>query len=223
MTFEAGKHDIEEWLTLEEEGMLAKVCNVIDEDGLLIGHYKTRISMLPIGVLSPIGKPSLSAASLFRSFTYDVDGNVVASLPQIKEWTQACEDAAQGSIPNEPPNTGLPAGLKVAVSEYQYGLAQSVPAGASVIVAQKQLLPDEAIYLRHVSISGENRSRFRVDVNGSPLQSKRLWWMHFNDDFWFNTADGGILYNNEELIRIVVTNGGDDVADFETSIGFVLK
>jgi len=225
MAFDPRQHDIEEWLRLEDSNLLQKVCNILDVDGYLVGQYKTRVYIVPVGNQIPNNTYQLSvtAPSLFRSFNYDDEGNAIASLPEIREWTQACEDLAQGADPGDNPIVGVPAGLKVANATYDYGLASSVPAGASVVVVSKQLLPGEAIYLRHVPISGDNRARFRVDVNGSPKQGKRLWWMAFNDDFWFNTANGGILYKDEELIRIVVTNLGVDVADFESSIGYVIK
>ena len=210
---------------MEVEGVMQKECNIFDEDGLLIEQYKTRVQTVPKGSIIPfsIGKIAGEAAALYRFFTYDDEGNKVGSVPRIREWTQVCEDAATGTIPPEGPVGGVPAGLKIANSEYEYSIANLVPAGATVTLATKTLLLDESIYLRHIQISGENRSRFIVDIDGSPKQSKRLWWMKFNDDFWFNTANGGILYQDEEIINVVVTNDGPDPATFEASIGFVTK
>lgn len=180
---------------------------------------------MPVGVHIPFsrGQQSVEAPSVYRFFTYDDEGNMIGSVPRIREWTQDCEDAATGGLPAPGDPGGVPAGLKIAKCEYDYGNVFSVPAGASVVVASKTLSAGEAIYLRHVAFSGENVSKWRVDISGSPKQSKRLWWTKFNDDFWFNTANGGILYENEEVINVVVTNDGDDVADFEASIGFVIK
>jgi len=226
MAFNSNKYSIEEWLTLEDSNLLQKICNVYDNDGFVIEQYKTRIVIVPVGSAIPESGHQISTAapSLYRSYNYDDEGNQIASLPEIKEWTQYCENVAQGANPNNPVDgIGLPSGLKVANCTYEYSEASSVPAAATVTVLTKTLLPDEAIYLRHLPFSGENRGKFQVLVNGSPLQTKRTWWTKWDGDFWFNTANGGILYNNEETIEIRVTNLGIGVADFESSIGFVAK
>lgn len=225
MAFDPRQHDIEEWLRLEDRNLLQKVCNILDVDGLLIGQYKTRVYIVPVNNPIPGNESQLSvtAPSLFRSFNYDDEGNAIASLPEIREWDQACEDLAQGADPGDNPIVGIPAGLKVANATYEYSEVSSVPALATVAVFTKTLLPDEAIYLRHVPFGGENRGKFQVLVNGSPLQTKRSWWTRWDGDFWFNTANGGILYDNEQLIEVRVTNLGVGPADFEASLGYVIK
>lgn len=225
MTFKRADHDIEEWLSLEDSNLLQKICNLTDEDGNVVEQYKTRVFIVPVGSYIPTlpNAISKSAPALYRSFNYDDEGNRVASLPDIREWTSYCESIVQGADPAEIPSTGIPSGLKVARSFYDYDESLSVPAAATVALVSKTLLPDEAIYLRHSHFSGENIGKFQVLVNGSPLQTKRTWWTKFDGDFWFNTANGGILYDNEEVIEIKVTNLGVGVADFEASIGFTVK
>lgn len=229
--FEPDKHDIEEWLRLEEQNLLRKVCNLY-VGGILTEQYKTRIRIVPFGnpILIGSGRGKVfpnqsSAASLYRSFSYDINGKLVGSVPEMREWTQACEDIANGGsdeIPL-PPGIGIPLGLQVAASKYEADNINALIGGGVATVISKQLLPDEAIYLRHVVASGNNQAKFQVKVDGSPLQTKRTWFGDFDKDFWFNTANGGILYENEELITLEATNCSDDDGDFEGSIGFVVK
>ena len=206
--------------------MLQKVCNILDQDGLLAAQYKTRVTIVPVG--SPIPgrghQLSTSAPALYRSFNYDDEGNLVASLPEIREWTQYCEDIAQGAQPDDPllPG-GVPAGLKVAKSTYEYDEILSVASGATETIFQKVLAPEEALYLRHVIAGGANIGRYQVVIDNVPIQTKRTWWTKFDTDFWFNTANGGILFEDGETIEIKVTNCGDGFADFESSVGYVLK
>lgn len=227
MAFKQEEYNIEDWLTLEDKNHLRKVCNIFDEEGFLVEQYKTRVFIVPVG--NPIpwlrsGQLSKSAPSLYRSFNYDDEGNVVGSVPEVREWTQACEDAATGGIVDDPENpTGVPAGLKVANSVYIPGEALAVVEDTTATIVSKVLLPDEAIYLRHAMVSGENQAKFQVLVNGTAIGTKRTWFGNFNEDFWFSTANGGILYQNEETIEIKVLNCGDDEADFDGSLGYVVK
>jgi len=226
-TFTAFNADIEKWLELENNNLLQKICNIFDDEGHLVEQYKTRVNTVPIGNRSKVNPNIVQtspAPSLYRFFNYDDEGNVVASVPEIREWTQDCEDVAQGADPDDPLNPGgVPAGLKVAKSTYLFSQANNLAAGANTTVISKTLAPGEALYVRHIAISGENRSRFVVKVNNVELQTKRLWWTHWNDDFWFNTANGGILFENEETIQVFVYNDGPEAANFEASIGYVVK
>jgi hypothetical protein len=228
LAFDPRKHDLEEFLRLENGGLLQKVCNVVDVDGYLVEQYKTRVVVVPIGYPIPNKghQLSTSAPALYRSFNYDDEGNIIASLPEIREWDETCEALAQGADPDDPgfPDGGVPAGLKVAKSTYEHSEANAVAQGNTVTVATKTLAPDEAIYLRHVMYFGENRARFQVYVNGAKLSPpKYSTWTSWGGDFWFNTANGGILYEGEETIEVKVTNVGEGTANFEASIGFVVK
>lgn len=229
MAFRPELHDLEKWLVLENENLLQKVCNIFDDDGILVEQYKTRVTIVPVGFQVPHGQSkgiihttNSPNPSLYRSFNLDDEGNLIGSVPQIREWTQACESAATGGglDPETPVGTG---GLKIARSDYVAGVASSLVAGTTGVIISKQLLLDEAIYLRHVPVSGENQAKFQVLVDGSPIQTKRTWFGDFNADMWFNTANGGILFEDEELIQVQVLNCGDEDADFEGSIGFVVK
>lgn len=202
---------------MESEGLLQKVCNILDDDGLLVEQYKTRVLVTPVGTRQQDGRLSVSAPSLWRRFTYDDAGNRVAEVPEVREWTQACEDAAQGSFPDDGDNV-----INIAKSavKYEYAEAASVPIGSTVTLYSKQLLPDEYLFLRHVSVGGDCIAKFQVVVNGTPIATKRTWWTRWDTDFWFNTSNGGIIYQNEELIQVVATNQSiDEMANFEVSVG----
>jgi len=220
LAFKRENYDIETWLRLENEGLLQKECNLFDEDGLLVQQFKARINTRPVGnaLFNAGGQISIAAPSLYRSFTYDDGGNALASLPDVKEWTQACEDAAQGSLPS-----GGDGAINVSKSSttYLYGEVSSVPVGNSVSVYTKQLLPDEFIYFRHVMVGGDCIAKFQVLVNGQPIATKRTWWTKWDTDFWFNTSNGGIIFQSEELIEVRATNLGENLANFEASIGIV--
>lgn len=220
MAFNPTKYDIEVWLRMETEGLLQKECNVFDDDGLLVQQFRTRVGVKPVGqpLYNAGGQISISAPALWRSFTYDEAGNRVANLPQMREWTQACEDAAQGFYPDD---GDAVINISKSSVKYEYGEVSSVPIGATVAVVSKQLVPDEYLFLRHVFAGGDCIAKFQVLVDGVPIGTKRTWWTKWDTDFWFNTSNGGIIYQNEELIEVRVTNFGEHLGDFEASIGIV--
>lgn len=225
MPFLAREYDIEDWLEAEDNNLLQKVCNIFDDDGFLVARYKTRVNIVPVGNYAPNRGHQVStvAPSLFRAFSYDDEGGLIASIPEMREWTQDCEDAAQGALPGDPGNTGVPAGLKVAKSLYDKGSAAVAQAATEVIVS-KTLALDESIYLRHAQFDGPNRALYRVKVDGVDIGgTKRTWWGRFSDDSWFSTADGGILYEDEEVITIEATNKGKTLETFNCAIGYVIK
>lgn len=98
MTFTPRQYDIESWLELEKENLLQKICNTYDGNGIIDGQYKTRISIVPDGKYYR-GVKSISPASLFRSFSVDDGGVTRTSPPEMREWTQACEDNKVGVAP----------------------------------------------------------------------------------------------------------------------------
>jgi hypothetical protein len=220
LAFDATRYDIETWLTLENDGLLQKECDVYTAEGLLAEQYKTRVKVKPVGqtIYNSGGKLSVAAPALWRSFTYDEAGNKLASLPEMREWTQACEDAAQGVVPDDGDSI---VNISKSATQYEAFDVSSVPIGTTVSLATKQLQPDEYLFLRHVMVSGDCIAKFQVVIDGSVLATKRTWWTKWNEDFWFNSSNGGIIYQNEELIEVRVTNLGEYLGDFEASIGIV--
>lgn len=220
MAFDATRYDIETWLTLENNGLLQKECDVYTAEGLLAEQYKTRVLVKPVGqtIYNSGGKLSVAAPALWRSFTYDEAGNRLASLPEMREWTQACEDAANGSPVDD--NEVVVNISKSSVS-YEPASVSSLAIGSTATLYSRQIQPDENRYLRHIMVSGDNRAKFQLFIDGVLLATKRTWWSNWNEDFWFNTANGGIIYRNEELIELRVTNFGSSAGEFEASIGMV--
>jgi hypothetical protein len=219
---------IEDWLELERNNFLQKVCSIFNEDGLLVGQYKTRLTVFPSGTVikqgAGSGKLMANSPSLYRSFSYDGNGNQIASLPAIREWKQACEDAANGGIIDPEDPVGVPSGLVVASTEYDRGSVSSVPIEATVTIFTKTLAVDEEIYFRHAIFSGCWPASFQVFVDGQQVGvTKYLTWLKYDNEIWFDSANGGILYDNEEVIEIKVKNYGEDLGDFEASIGYVVK
>lgn len=102
MAFNPNQFNVEQWLELENENLLQKVCSVYDEDGVLSEQYKTRVTIFPVGTVYR-GETSRFAPALYRSFSYDSRGNPVGSVPEMREWTQECEDQSGG-------DAGLPTG-----------------------------------------------------------------------------------------------------------------
>lgn len=228
MAFDPAKYKIEEWLESENANLLQKYCNIFDDDGLLVGQYKTRVHIVPAGTPYLIGdsrgKLSGNAPALYRSFTYDDEGNQIASVPQIAEWTQACEDAANGGIIDPELPGGVPAGLKIAASDYERGSVSSLAIEATATIFTKTLALGESLYLRHAIFSGCWPASFQVFVDGQQIGvTKYLTWLKYDNEIWFDTANGGILYNNQEVIEIKVKNYGEGLGDFEASLGYVLQ
>lgn len=227
MPFKPTDFNIEDWLTLEDNNHLQKVCNIFDNDGFLVEQYKTRVFVVPVGKPIPwlkSGAVSISAPSLYRSFNYDDEGNVVGSVPEIREWTQACEDISNGGILDPEIPSGVPAGLRIASTNYIRGSVSSIPIDATDTILTKTLAVGEELYLRHVIFSGCWPASFQVFVNGQQIGvTKYLTWLKYDNEIWFDSANGGILYSNEELIEIKVRNYGEGLGDFESSLGYVLK
>ena len=212
---------------METDGLLQKECNLFDEDGYIIEQYKTRVFTMPEGWTIPYsgGKQSVSAPALWRSFTYDDEGNRVASLPRMREWSDACEDAAQGSLPDDGDIIpGIPAGLKIASSTYIHNEVTNIPNnGVDQIVVSYTVPIGEKAYLRHVPVDGDNRAKWKVLKDGVELQKKSTWWTRFSNDLWFNTANGGIICLEGEIIEVKVNNIGDGPSSFNASIGIVVE
>lgn len=85
MVFDARKFQIERWFTLEDENILRKTSYSYDSSMRIIEEYKTRVNIKPGG------------PSLYRSFTYDVDGKAIGGTPEIREWTTIQENNQSSS------------------------------------------------------------------------------------------------------------------------------
>jgi hypothetical protein len=100
MAFDPSKYDIQKWLDQETRRTLQKICNILDSEGRLVEEYKTRVDILPKGSTDPKSGNIFQAygPALYRTYTWDADGNVVSSVPVMAEWTQACEDGKEGLL-----------------------------------------------------------------------------------------------------------------------------
>lgn len=222
MAINPNNYDLEEWLRLEDENILQKQCNIFDVDGYLVAQFKTRVFIYPEG--TQIGtKLSPAAPALYRTFTYDDEGNAVASVPRIAEWSQACEDAAQGGSPYDPlAPIGVPAGLKVAKTTYIYDEEMLVPYNLETTVISYTVPAEESVYLRDVTGSGDNKGTYSVLIDGAKIKTKRSWWCDFNVEFEFSSANGGILVEGGSTIALKVINDSKEAVTFDGSIGYVL-
>jgi len=151
MAFNPDKYDIELWLKHEDENILQKLCNTYDGNGVINGQYKTRISVVPVGKYYN-GRRSITPPCLFRAFNVDAEGTVTTSPPEMREWTQACEDQKIGIIPgssilpddgtfNTPTIGDIPSGSDYMLAEYPSGTVETFkyynggPTGALLITA----------------------------------------------------------------------------------------
>lgn len=229
MVFDRYRHDIERWLEIEEQNLLQKVCKIIDTEGRLVGEYKTRVTIVPVGVAIPYGaskgRPKTGQApSLFRSFTYDDDGNQIASLPEIREWTQACEDAAQGANPDPVDPIDAPLGAVLVNSHCIPGAGINNLAIGSETLLQSHTIPaDEIHYIRNIRGSGEAIGQFILYIDSNPVEIKRSGWHNWNVDFDYRTANGGKCLTEGQVIELKVINCGCDVADFDSTFIVVRK
>ena len=223
MAFNPLKFDINEWLILENTNILAKVCNVYYAEGLLTERYRTRLHIVPVGEQNFEGNVINSAPSLFRAFSYDEAGNQLASIPEMREWSQACEDAAIGILPGFDPSTGIPIGLKVAKITNTYGEQTGVASGAEVTLASLTVPVDRKVFVRSALGQGDNRGLYTVYIDAVPEGQKRGWWTNaFNMDMDFSSANGGIEVDAGILIELKVRNDGPAGADFSGAIQTVL-
>jgi hypothetical protein len=223
MAFRPDSYNIEDWIRLEADGILQKICNIFDDDGYLVEQYKTRVFIKPVGIVveDGTGRLSTSAPSLYRSFSYDEDDNQIASLPSIKEWTQDCEDAAQGFVPGSPPTGGVPSGLKIAATVYAYNSVLLSPMQTNITIITHTVPTGEKAYLRHVPVSGQNKAKYTVYINESIVQVKRTYYTEYNEDFRFDTSNGGILLVADDVVTVKVDNNSNSSANFNASIGIV--
>jgi len=75
MTTRTNNASLKSWLSLENDGLLAKQSYTYDGSSRIIEEYKTRIDV------------KVGGSSLYRSYTYDTNGKPVGGTPTIKEWT----------------------------------------------------------------------------------------------------------------------------------------
>jgi hypothetical protein len=227
MAFNPDKYFIEDWLQIEETNLLQKICNIIDTEGRLVGQYKTRLVIVPVGVAIPHGaskgRPSIiQAPSLFRSFTYDDDGNQVASLPSMREWTQACEDAAQGANPDPVDPIGVPFGMNIAYSEC-VKVSDSIPYNIETSVGIYTVPVGEQNYLRYTHVSSCNRGIYKLYIDGVLAMTKYTSWTQYNETFDFSTANGGKLLVAGQDLELKVINISMSLEEFEGVFVIVRK
>lgn len=222
MAFNRKDYDLEEWLASENANFLQKVCNIFDTDGKLVEQYKTRYYIVPVGKYNYFGKLSISAPSLYRAFSYDDEGSMIASIPEIREWTQACEDAAQGALPPIGDPAGVPAGLKVASSSFFANETSSVPANVETVIQTYTVNNEDGEYLRSVNVTSENRSLVTVKHNSNILMRKRTYFTDFNIEFNFGTANGGIYLNDGDVVEVTAIHYNINSPDtYSSTVGVV--
>lgn len=222
MAFSAAKYHTEDWLISENNNLLQKTCSIYDAEGFLVEEYKTRVAVFPIGTLSKQNRLTLDAASLYRSFNYDSEGNQIAGLPEIREWTQACEDIAQGGGPGAGPGPGAGgANLEKAQVKNVYDEDLIVAGGATVTLVSYTVPAGEAIYLRYMSGFGDNVAKYTAKIDGSPIQKKSGNYLNLNADLWFNSANGGILCTEGQVVLLEVNNVRPTTSPYYGSIQYV--
>ena len=220
MGFDARQFNTEEWLEHEVRNYLQKVCRIYDNDGFLVEEYKTRVTIFPVGTIVA-GQASVTAPALYRSFNYDDDGNQIAGLPEMREWTQACEDIAQGGGPGAGPGPGTGgASSKIEVKNV-YDEDLVVAGGATVVLATYTVPAGESIYLRYMSGYGDNVARYTAKIDGNIQQRKSGNYLNLNVDLWFNSGDGGILCTEGQVVTLEVTNLRPTTAPYFGSIQYV--
>lgn len=173
---------------------------------------------MPVGNTIPHGagrgRVSGNAPSLFRSFTYDDEGNQIASLPSVKEWTQACEDAAQGTGPAPEDPIDIPFGVQV-VSSSCFKVEDNITAGPETSIGTYTVPLEQIDYLRYVHVSSCNRGVYKLYIDNVHIMTRRTTWTRFNETFDLSTANGGKKLLAEQVVDIRVINIGSVAEDFE--------
>lgn len=78
-------------------------------------------------------------------------------------------------------------------------------------------------YLEIAEVSGENRASYSVLIDSSVVAKKRTYFTKYNTDFSFDSDQaGGLKAVAGEVVKIDVTNNGDEVGDFDGRIMGVL-
>jgi len=222
MAFDPREFDVERWMKLENENLLQKVCSVYDDEGRLVEQYKTRVSVAPIGQIGQfLTFASTSAPSLYRAYWYDEKGAMIARIPYMREWTQACEDAATGGvlIPGDP--SILPHGLVAAPTLIHYEEDLAVPVTTTTKVLSYTVPANEKSYARNIRVSGDNRAVYTIFKNAVKIREIRTWWTSFDAETQFDSADGGLLLEETDSIEVFVYNYGSDPVRFSASLSFV--
>ena len=223
MAFDRRNFNIEEWLSLENEGLLEKICSVYDGAGRIVEQRKTRINIVPIGSPDAKGIKSLSAPSLSRKFIYDGAGGVRTTVPEMVEWSQACEDIAQGTDPSYPPiDEGAPINLPIVKTSHVSDEQLLVPYNIETTVVSYTVPVSGNIYLRDVIGSGDNKGTYKVYVDGVLKKTKRTWWGDFNAEFSFASSNGGAFIQGGSTVTLKVTNDSNSAETFDGTIGYVL-
>lgn len=222
MAFDPTDFSIEAWLRLEVENVLQKVCSLYDTDGRLVEEWKTRVSVVPVGKYPAVSTvKSISAPALYRAFWYNESGAMIARIPYMAEWTQACEDAANGGVLNPSDPNIVPHGAVIVPVLAEFGEVNAVPSNATQSVLSYTVPLGEKSYIRNIRASGDNRAVYFIRKNLSVIREMRAWWTSFDAETSFASADGGLLLEETDTIEILVWNKGVEPARFTVSIAFV--
>jgi len=222
LAFNPTDFNIEVWLRLEVENVLQKVCSLYDVDGRLVEQWKTRVSVVPFGNY-PSGSTvkSLAAPALYRAFWYDANGAMIARVPYIREWTQACEDAATGGALNPSDPSILPFGATAVPTLIHYEESLAVAIGADIKILSYTVPVGKKSYARNIRVSGDNRAIYKIYKNAVKLRELRTWWTSFDAETFFDSADGGLYLEEDDKIEVFVFNKGSDPVKFTASLSFV--
>lgn len=207
-------------MRLEVENVLQKVCSLYDIEGRLVEQWKTRVSIVPVGKYYYTVK-ALDSPSLYRAFWYNESGAMIARIPYMDEWTQACEDAATGGILNPSDPSVIPHGAIIVPVVAQFGEVNAVPANATQSVFSYTVALGEKSYIRNVRCSGDNRAVYFIRKNLTVIREVRAWWTSFDAETLFGSADGGLLLEEGDTFDILVWNKGEAPARFTASTSFV--
>lgn len=96
----------------------------------------------------------------------------------------------------------------------EYDTATGVAKDTPTIVATYTVPVGKLFYLKHIEVSGTNRSTYIVQIAGSDQAKKRTYGSLLNEEFNFFNK----LYNAGTIINVIAEHSRPTVSDYEARI-----
>jgi hypothetical protein len=101
----------------------------------------------------------------------------------------------------------------------EYDSVTGVAASGSQTIVSYTVPVGDTFNLSRISVSGDNIAEFTVNINGSPIATKRSWFTDYNVEFIFESSSGsGPAMNAGDTVNVVVNNFRPTPGDFNGTI-----
>jgi hypothetical protein len=134
---------------------------------------------------------------------------------KIGDGTDFLAVNADGSI-NVTTTASLPSNQSSLV---QYSEASGVASGIETTVLTYTVPVATTFFLLRASVSGTNIATYRLKINAVTKETKRTWWMRFNEEFDWSLEDNkGIELASGDIVTVTTLHTSSTVGDFSCTL-----